>query len=329
MDERRRREPGQEAGVLDRVPSPDPAPAEDLVAPPRAEHDPDRQEAPGEQGPAPRVEQPALTDPAGDEAGDGEGERDAEADVAEVEHRRVDHHQRVVLEERVGAGTARRDGAAHPPERVGRAGQQQEEEGRDGEEHHERPGHERVLHAAPEPQEGGHEVEGEDDRPEEDRALERAPQAGHVVERRRGRGAVVGDEGQREVAGDQRPLHGRHGQHRAGQHQPDVDGARAHEAAAVLHDAEHQRDPTEDGGGQAERDAGHAERAVHPGRAVTAPCRGRGPGSWPCTRCRASRGSGRRRTCRPASDPRRPPPDRPGTGRSARRPGSARGRWRR
>ena len=244
----------------------------------------------------------------------------------------MDRHQRVVLQQRVGAGTvvagmapvtdwnglagpasSRKKNAAttniitsaHADERVAAA---------------RRRNHRQV----------GDAVAGEDERPQEDRALERAHRRGHVVERRRGPRAVVGDEGQREVAGDQRPLHGDHGQRRAGQHEPDVDGARAHEAAAVLHDAEHQRDPTEDGGGQAERDAGHAERAVHRAIALTARCRGRGPGSWPCTRssCFTSiRSLSNVAVLR--SDPRRPPPGRPGTDRSARHPGSARGRWHR
>ena len=45
------------------------------------------------------------------------------------------------------------------------------------------------------------------DHPQQDRALERRPHGGDVVERRRRRRADLLDVGQREVAGDQRPLH--------------------------------------------------------------------------------------------------------------------------
>ena len=54
-------EPRQERRVLDRVPGPVAAPAEHLVGPPRAEHDADGQEAPGEQRPPPGLDEPALT----------------------------------------------------------------------------------------------------------------------------------------------------------------------------------------------------------------------------------------------------------------------------
>ena len=102
------REPRQEGGVLDRVPRPVAAPAEDLVAPPRAEDHPAGQERPGEEGPAPGLDQPPLTHPAGDEAGAGEGEGDGEADQTEVEQRRVERHQDVVLQQRVRTGAVGR-----------------------------------------------------------------------------------------------------------------------------------------------------------------------------------------------------------------------------
>ena len=54
-------QPGQDGGVLHRVPGPEAAPAEHLVRPPGAEQDPDGEEAPREQRPAPGGELPALT----------------------------------------------------------------------------------------------------------------------------------------------------------------------------------------------------------------------------------------------------------------------------
>ena len=112
VDVRGAGQPRQEAGVLDRVPRPHPAPAEHLVAPPPAEQDADRQERPREQRPAAGLHQPALADASGDEGGDGEGERHGEPDVAEVEDRRVEQHEHVVLQQRVRAGAVGAPGRA-------------------------------------------------------------------------------------------------------------------------------------------------------------------------------------------------------------------------
>ena len=68
--------------------------------------------------------QPSPT-PAGDQRGDGERERHGEADVAEVEHRRVERHQQVVLQQRVGAGAVGRDRRRDLLEGVGRAEHEQ------------------------------------------------------------------------------------------------------------------------------------------------------------------------------------------------------------
>ena len=113
-------QPRQQAGVLDRVPRPHAAPAEHLVAPPAAEQDADREERPREQRPAPRLHQPALADPPGDQRGDGERERHRHADVAEVEDRRVEQHEHVVLQQRVRALGRTRDAGRPVGERVGR-----------------------------------------------------------------------------------------------------------------------------------------------------------------------------------------------------------------
>ena len=83
---------------------------------------------PREQRPAAGDELPALADPAGDERGDGEGERDGEADEPEIEHRRVERHQRVVLEQDVGPEPVGGRRAADGAERVGRPRHQREEE---------------------------------------------------------------------------------------------------------------------------------------------------------------------------------------------------------
>ena len=142
-----RRQPRQQAGVLHRVPRPHPAPTEHGVAPPAAEEDADGEKRPREQRPPARLEQPPLADSTGDEGGDGEGERHRHADVAEVEDRRVEQHEDVVLQQRVrpraevATGTPLPNGLAGPKLTQG-------EERHDDEHHDERPGDERVGRAA-------------------------------------------------------------------------------------------------------------------------------------------------------------------------------------
>ena len=108
-------------------------------------------------------------------------------------------------------------------------------------------------------------------RPQQDRAVERAPQAGHVVERpacaTTPTSATYASEKSRVISARSMAADGQHG---AGQHQPDVHGAAAHEAEPVLRQPEHQRDAAQHRSGEAERDAGHAERAVHRPGAITA-----------------------------------------------------------
>ena len=117
VQERRHGEPGQEARVLDRVPGPVPAPAELDVGPPHAQRDADREEQPREQGPLPDGVDPAGVEPPGEQRRDREGERDRDADVAEVEHRRM-HHHAGVLQLRIEPVAVRRS-ERQPVERIG------------------------------------------------------------------------------------------------------------------------------------------------------------------------------------------------------------------
>ena len=147
-----RRQPRHQRRVLDRVPRPHARPAEHLVAPPAAEQDADRQEAPREQRPPARLEQPALADATGDQRRHRERERHGEPDVAEIEDRRVEQHQRVVLQQRVRSGTVEADrhlGTGR--ERVGRTERDQSEERRHDEHHDQRPADEHVVESLAEP----------------------------------------------------------------------------------------------------------------------------------------------------------------------------------
>ena len=91
--------------ALDRVPGPVAAPAEGLVAPPRTEHDAEGV-PPRQHGPSAGGDQPALADPAGDERCDRERKRHRESDITQIEDRRMERHQDVVLEQRIRAGAA-------------------------------------------------------------------------------------------------------------------------------------------------------------------------------------------------------------------------------
>ena len=88
--------------------------------------------------------------PAGGQRGDGERERNREADEAQVEHRRVEGHEDVLLQERVGARAVVAERHGHPVERVGRPEHQQEEERAHDEHRQQGPTHQRVAHPLPE-----------------------------------------------------------------------------------------------------------------------------------------------------------------------------------
>ncbi len=176
VDERGGGEPGHERRVLHRVPTPVAAPAEHLVAPPRAEDDPDGEEAPRDQRRPADVGEPPLAETAGDERRDRERERDGHADVPEVEHRRVERHERVVLEQRVRARPSRGVIPGTSVNGFAATAMKHEEEQRHAEPDDHRPPDHRVLEAGAEAVGDEREVAGEQQRPEQDRAFERRPQ---------------------------------------------------------------------------------------------------------------------------------------------------------
>ena len=102
VQERGGGEPGHEGRVLHGVPRPVAAPAEDVVAPPAADEEPEREEVPGDDRPAARDRDPLVARAPDDQRGHGEGEGHREAREAQVEGHGVGDHARV-LEERVEA----------------------------------------------------------------------------------------------------------------------------------------------------------------------------------------------------------------------------------
>ena len=100
MDQRGADQPGHERGVFHRIPEPPAAPAEFVVGPVAAERDAEGEEDPRRGGPGARPARPGGVEPAVEQCRDGEGEGHREADVAHVEHRRMEHHARV-LQQRI------------------------------------------------------------------------------------------------------------------------------------------------------------------------------------------------------------------------------------
>ncbi len=181
------------------------------------------------------------------------GEGDGQAHVSEVEHRGVDGHEDVVLEERIGTRPVHRcldrgqrprtrcsatrfDGADTDFERVGHCEHQAEEEDGHPAHHRKRRGTKRVgrlpIAAYYRPCE-----RGEDQAPEDDRALESGPCRGDVERERCSRRVVVGHVRQGEVVGEQCQLHGSHRRNR-----PREEEARRDDQVGIATSGD--RDPT-------------------------------------------------------------------------------------
>ena len=200
VQERRGDEPGHERGVLDGIPGVPAAPADLLVGPLGAEEDPDAEERPGGERPAPRDDDPALVHAPRGERRHGERERDRQPDVAEVEHRRVGDHVRV-LEARVHPGAV--GGSGLRGERAGDRDEQEGEEERDARDDRHRP-REHLAHEPPVERDGGRGGAGEHEQPEEERAFLPAPEGGERVAERQLAARRAGDVVEGEVVGGER-----------------------------------------------------------------------------------------------------------------------------
>ena len=159
-----------------------------------------RRGRPGDERPAARRDDPALVGATCEQRAHREGERDREADVAEVEQRRVGHHVRV-LEARVepapSAGAACvANGVATTTSRKAKKTATPPSTG--------------VTQAtrsrarAPVDEQGGGRVAGQDQQPEQQRALLPAPEGRDRVAGRQLAARVLGGVDEREVVADQR-----------------------------------------------------------------------------------------------------------------------------
>ncbi len=261
-------DPGQERRVLHRIPRPEPAPPEHLVAPPGAEDDADGEKAPGEQRPAPGLDEPALAHPPGDQAGDGEGKGDGEADEAQVEHGRVEGHERMVLQQRIRARAVGRKRPAEGVEGIGRTDHQDEEEGDHDVADQGRPADQGIAPTVAVLVDHGRDVAGQDQGPEDDGALEGRPHPGDLEQQRRCPPAVGGDVLEREVVGEQAPLHGEGGEEGTGEDEPGVAPTGPQQVGPALHQPESQGDDADDRRHQAEDDGALADRRVHRGHGM-------------------------------------------------------------
>ena len=157
---------------------------------------------------------------------DGIGEWNRQTHVSEIEHRGVDGHEQVVLQQWVGTGavqwrihrrqrprarrTASRGNCADANfEWIGDGDHQTEEEEPDSA--HDRQGRraKRVRGTAISDSHRPCEA-GEDQPPEDDGAFERCPGRGHVEWEWGSGGVMIGDVGQAEVVGEEADLHCRH-----------------------------------------------------------------------------------------------------------------------
>ena len=202
VQERRRREPRQQARVLDRIPAPVAAPAQLLVRPDHAEREAEGEEQPADHRPAPHGPQPGVVEIAGDQRRHAERVRDRHPHKADVERRRVNDHVRV-LEQRVEPPPFSRRRGEERVERVPVNDHQEQEERLD-----DRDDGDDVRDQLAVPLAVGGDGERAEDRqqehPEEDRAVQAAPVRRDLVEERLLEIGIALDVLDRVVADDER-----------------------------------------------------------------------------------------------------------------------------
>ncbi len=229
-------QPRDQGGVLDRVPGPVAAPAEFAVGPAGSERQADGQEDPGDQGEAAGRADPAGVEAAGDQGADRECERDREEDVAGVERRRMHRHRRMAEQRRQpGALGRHRVGGGERPAVGAReedpGDHQAEEEDGDAGEDRRGPGHDLAVTVAGDV-EDGRRGDREHERPEQQRAGLAAPEGGELVEQRRRRRGVVGDERDGQVGADEEDLERDRRDQQEAEHR--VDGAAGGDHPAAI-----------------------------------------------------------------------------------------------
>ena len=199
MDQRGTEQPRHERGILHRVPGPVTAPAEFVVGPAAAQQDAGGEKAPGDQRPAADQAGPKLAAPPGNKCREGEGERHRKADVAEIEHRRVNHHARVLQQgiQVVAVGRNRHQ----PFEGIGQKQNQAEETDNQPALH--RDDERQVLWIAPPAVPGDDQgIERQNPRPQVERAFMTAPERRDLIKERQQRVGMLRHVQHREITAD-------------------------------------------------------------------------------------------------------------------------------
>ena len=183
-------QPGQQGHVLDRVPAPVAAPAEDVIRPPHAERQAGALEAPGQKGEAAGVGDPGGVGAPRQEARDGEGERDSERGEPGQQEGRVDS---IPPSRRSGFSPVPSAGMKEQVEGAGDEVEHEQEEAEDDAQHAGR--RRRRRRPARVPASESPADQGEHQRPVEERPLLPAVEGGGEERRRRRQAGVLGDVG--------------------------------------------------------------------------------------------------------------------------------------
>ena len=201
-------EPGHERGVFNGVPSPVAAPAEHAVCPVGAEKDAHGEEHPGDHRPAAGDVDPLFARVAHHQRTESEREGDGEPDIAEVEHRRMNHHLRVLKQGTEAEAVQGLRAGLDRERRRGEVQDGQKEDLNSGEDCG-REGGEADIDAMADAQ--NESISREQERPEEQRPFLARPDCGELVRPPEGAVGVVQDVGDGVVAGVRGPDQGKSG----------------------------------------------------------------------------------------------------------------------
>ena len=94
-------QPWNERCVLHWVPRPYATPAQYFVTPPRTQDDAEREKAPRKQSPSTSFYEPTLSNTTSNECTNRKSKWHSHAYVSQIQNRRMEHHQDVVLQQRI------------------------------------------------------------------------------------------------------------------------------------------------------------------------------------------------------------------------------------
>src|ERR1700733_6224217 len=202
-------EPGHQRSILDGIPPPVASPAEYGVSPVSAEKNSARQKSPRNHSPAASDVNPFLTGILHDQSAEREGEGDSESNVAEIKHRRVDHHLGILQEwiQSTAVGTC---GAFEQAEGLRREVHERKKEDLEAAQNKRSIGEEaRIGFVAKAENEA---VSGEQERPEEQGSFLSGQERGEFVRAREVAIAVMKDVGDGEIVAESRDDEGECGE---------------------------------------------------------------------------------------------------------------------